>query len=346
MPESTGSHTLLIASYLEAEYVERIRQVDARLRVVYEPDLLRPPRYPADHTGKPVERSAEQGQRWLGLLAEAEILFDFDATHREDLPEVAPQVRWVQATSAGIGQFVKRMGYDARMPGTVFTTASGVHAVPLAEFCLMSILNHFRGLAQLQAWQREHHWERFATTDLQGKTVGIIGLGNIGREVARLCAALGMEVIGVKNTPAPVAHVQQVYAPDELPLLLPRADVLILIVPHTPQSEQMIGPAQLAAMKDGAFFINIGRGSTVDEDALIAALQSGKLGGAALDVFAEEPLPAASPLWAMPHVLVSPHSASTSARENERITALFCDNLRRYLDSRPLRNVLDVDRLY
>jgi phosphoglycerate dehydrogenase-like enzyme len=108
----------------------------------------------------------------------------------------------------------------------------------------------------------------------------------------------------------------------------------------------MMGAPEFAAMKDGAFFINIGRGSTVDEAALIAALQRGKLGGAALDVFEEEPLPGDSPLWDMANVLICPHSASTSDRENERITDLFCDNLRRYLDGQPLRNVLDVERLY
>lgn len=346
IPDQTRTYTLLIASYLEEEHVARIREVDGRLRVVYEPDLLRPPRYPADHTGELVTRSPEQEDRWRELLAEADILFDFDQTHREDLPDVAPNVRWVQATSAGIGQFVKRMGYDVRMPHTVFTTASGVHAVPLAEFCLMSILNHYRGLAFLQERQREHHWERFATTDLQGKRAGIIGLGNIGAEVARLCAAFGMQVAGVKNSPSPVLHVDHVYPPSQLHTLLQSVDVVIMIVPHTSQSEQMIGAAEFAAMRDGALFINIGRGSTVDEQALIEALQNGKLGGAALDVFMEEPLPAASPLWDMPNVLICPHSASTSDRENERITDLFCDNLRRFLAGQPLRNVLDVKRMY
>jgi glyoxylate/hydroxypyruvate reductase len=346
MPDRDGIHTLLIASYLEEEFVAQIREVDARLRVVYEPDLLRPPRYPADHVGAAVARSAEQEQRWRALLAAADILFDFDHTHREELPDLAPNVRWVQATSAGIGQFVKRMGYDVRMPSTIFTTASGVHAVPLAEFCLMSILNHYRGLAHLQACQREHHWERFATTDLPGKSVGIIGLGRIGGEVARLCAAFGMQVVGVKNTPAAVAHVDRIFAPDELHTMLPRVDVVVMIVPHTPHSEKMVGAAEFDAMKDGTFFINIGRGTTVDEAALIAALQSGKVGGAALDVFEEEPLPAGSPLWDMANVLICPHSASTSDRENERITELFCDNLRRYLAGVPLRNVLDVERLY
>jgi phosphoglycerate dehydrogenase-like enzyme len=346
MSAHDGVQTVLIASFLEEEHVARIRQVDARLRVIYEPDLLRPPRYPADHTGEPVARSVEQEARWRALLAQADILFDFDHTHREDLPELAPKLRWLQATSAGIGQFVKRMGYDLRMPDAIFTTASGVHTAPLAEFCIMSILNHFRGLTHLQTCQRAHHWERFATTDLQGKTVGIIGLGKVGAEVARLCAAFGMTVVGVKNTPSAVTHVDHVHAPDELLTLLPQVDVVIMIAPHTPATERMLGAPEFAAMKDGAFFINIGRGSTVDEPALIAALQRGKLGGAALDVFEVEPLPGDSPLWDMANVLICPHSASTSDRENERLTDLFCDNLRRYLDGRPLRNVLDVERLY
>lgn len=337
---------VLIASYLEPHFVERVRSVDARLHVIYEPALLRRPRYPADHVGEAMTRSPAQEAAWQELLARADILFDFDHTHHEDLPDLAPNVRWIQATSAGIGQFVKRMGYDVRMPGTIFTTASGVHAIPLAEFCVMSILNHYRGLAHLQACQRRRHWERFATTDLQGKTIAIIGLGNIGGEVARLCKAFNMNVVAARNRTAPVAHVDRIFPPQELRAMLPLADIVVMIAPHTPQTDKMLGAAEFAAMHDGAFFINIGRGATVDESALIAALQTGKLSGAALDVFAEEPLPVDSPLWEMDNVLISPHSASTSDRENERITELFCDNLRRYLDGYPLRNVLDTERLY
>ncbi|MCH7474895.1 MAG: hypothetical protein IIA27_09490 [Gemmatimonadetes bacterium] len=151
---------LLIASYLEPEHVDRIRSVHHRLNVVYEPALLRPPRYAADHTGSPIERTAEEETRWHKLLHQAEILFDFDQTHREDLPDLAPNVRWIQATSAGIGQFVKRMGYDKRMPDTVFTTASGVHAEPLAEFCVMAMLMFSKGLLRMVRDQERKHWER------------------------------------------------------------------------------------------------------------------------------------------------------------------------------------------
>ena len=140
---------VLIASFLEEEHVHRIGGVDPRIRVINEPDLLRPPRYPADHKGASRERTPAQEARWKELLATADVLFDFDQTHREDLPELAPNVRWIQSTSSGIGQFVAEMGYDKRMPNTVFTKASGVHGQPLAEFCLMVLLTFRKRLLRM-----------------------------------------------------------------------------------------------------------------------------------------------------------------------------------------------------
>jgi len=175
--ESTQSHNLLIASYLEAEQIARIRQVDPRLTVIYEPALLPRPRYPADHTGAPLVRTATDEARWQQFLAQAEILFDFDQTHREDLPELAPNLRWLQATSAGIGQFIRTMGYAERLPNTTFTTASGVHARPLAEFCMMALLTHYKRLPHIVAQQQQRHWERYAATDLEGRTLAVVGLG-------------------------------------------------------------------------------------------------------------------------------------------------------------------------
>lgn len=340
---------VLIASYLEPEHVERIRAVDARLRVSYEPDLLPPPRYPADHTSTR-SRSAADEARWRALLAEAEVLFDFDHTNRQALPELAPRLRWVQATSAGIGQFVRRMGYAERMPGVVYTTASGVHAQPLAEFCAMAMLMFARNLWQMQRLQAERRWERFGATDLAGRTLLVLGLGRVGTAVARLGKALGMTVLGVKRRPAGAdPHAlgcDELYGPDRLASLLPRAEFLVIVTPHTDATERLVGAPELAALPRGAVVINIGRGQVLDETALTAALQAGHLGGAALDVFETEPLPAESPLWAMPNVLVSPHSASTSDRENGRLTELFCDNLRRYLAGAPLSNLLDLEALY
>ena len=324
---------VLICSYLEPALIERIRAVDSRLSVCFEADLLPKPRYRADHVGAPLERSPAQRTRWEALLADAEVLFDFDYTGIAELPERAQKVRWVQATSAGIGQFVTRQNY-ARM-NAVFTTSSGVHARPLAEFAVMSMLEVVkkRNLARQQ--QLEHRWQRFATDELSGKTLAIVGLGKIGKEVARLAKAFDMRVTALKR-----------HTDGQTAALLEDADFVCLACPHTPETDGLISSSEFAAMKRGATLINVARGAVVQEPAMLEALQSGQLGFAALDVTAVEPLPADSPLWDMENVSIYHHSASTNDRENERIVDIFCDNLRRYLDGQPLRNQLDIERMY
>ena len=299
MEDKNVACKVLIASYLEPEHVERLRQVDGRLQIIYEPDLLAKPSYPADHYGVP-ERTPEQEARWRELLGQADILFDFDYSHRPDLPELAPQLRWVQASSAGIGQFVKRYGYDTRLPGTTFTTSSGIHARPLAEFCIMAMLMHYKNALPMLRNQKRRRWERFAGADLEGRTLAIVGLGHIGNQVAQMACGLGMTVIGT-NAAAPEPCVERFFPPERLHEMLPLADVLVLSVPHTPRTEKMIGKEELDLLKPGAYLINIARGAVVDEPALIEALRSGHLSGAALDVFEQEPLPESSPfgIWTM-----------------------------------------------
>jgi phosphoglycerate dehydrogenase-like enzyme len=334
----------LIASYLEPHLVQHIAAAEPRARILYRPDLVPVPRYPSDHIGGEFTRTEEQEREWRSLLAQADILFDFDWTHLRDLPELAPQLRWIQASSSGIGPLVAKHRYQERLPDTVITRASGIHAQPMAEFCLMAMLMHVRRHDLMVSQQRERRWERFAGTDLRDRTVVIVGLGAIGGEVARLCTALGMRVVGVgrgtsreRYANAPLAVYHPVSALDAV---LPEAEYLVLVVPHTPETEGLIGAPQLARLPQGAVLINIGRGALVDEPALVVALTSGHLGGAALDVFAKEPLRADSPLWAMPNVLVSPHSASTSDRENERLVELFVENLGRWGRGEEMVNVL------
>ena len=350
MTETSEPVRIVFASYLEPHHVDRIRAVSPRLEVVYEPLLLPRPRFTADHVGHTLQRSEEDEMRWVSLLAGAEVLFDFDRTHLVDLPERAPALKWIQATSAGIGQLVAKHRYAERMPGTRFTTASGVHAIPLAEYALMSILMFRRRVPKMLVDQRERRWEPFSSTDLRGRSLAIVGMGSIGTEVARVASEFGMSTRGVKRTVADIdpatVHLGALYAFDELHVALRGAEHVVLSAPHTPETERMIGAAELALLSPGAIVVNVARGALVDEPALIDALESGHLGGAALDVFEEEPLSADSPFWTIPNVFICSHSAGASDRENERITDIFCDNLSRYLNDEPLVNLLDTARMY
>lgn len=341
----TDQLTIAITTPLEAEHVATIRAVDPRITVLYEPDILPVPRYHADHTGDPsFRRTSAQEQRFLAMLAQADVAFDFDRSHLADLPVIAPKLKWVQATSSGIGQTIMRAGLEDS--GIVFTTASGVHARPLADFCLMAMLMFAKDYWLMARDKAAKRWERYSGEELTGKTLAIIGLGRVGKEVASHGKKLDMRVVGLRRSTEPVANVDKIYARAELHEMLAEADVLVLIAPHTPDTEGMIGEAELAVMKPSALLINIARHQLVDEPALIRALQEGRLAGAALDVVSSEPLPPDSPLWDLPNVIISPHSASTVTQENARITAIFCENLRRYLACEPLINVLDTKALY
>lgn len=338
-------YTLMIASRLEPHEVERVRAVSPQVHVLYEPELLAPVRWSPEY-----RRTPEHEARWRELLARAEIMFDFDYSNRDEFPDLAPNVRWVQASFAGIGQFLERYRYAERMPQARFTTASGIHAKPLAEFCALAMLSFSRDLFRMQRDQRERRWERRSATDLEGRTLAIVGVGNIGMEVARLAQAFRMRVIGIKRNTAGVdpasLYLDELYGPEQLHDLLRQAEFLALVTPHTGETERMIGAPELALLPHGAVLINIGRGAVVDEPAMIEALRSGHLAGAALDVFAQEPLPQESPLWDMPNVLISPHATGMSDREGGRLTDLFCENLRRFLNDEPLINLYDPQRAY
>ncbi len=336
--------TVTIASYLEPEHVQRIAAVDARVHVRYAPDLLAPPRFAADHTGRPdFRRTAEQERSFLAHVAAADVLYDVDRPLASQLPELAPRLRWIQFTSSGVGPFVLKNGLNR--PGLVLTNAAGIHAVPLAEHVLLSLLYFWKDVPARQRDQRAHVWERYAGRELRGATVLVVGMGAVGQEIARTCRANGLRVNGMRRRPVadPASlHADAVLTPDRLLDVLPDVDAVVLIAPHTPETDGMFGSDAFAAMKPGAVLVNIARGALVDQTALVAALRSGHLGGAALDVAAVEPLPTESPLWDLPNVLITAHSASTVDTENERLTDLFCDNLRRFLDGAPLRNVLEL----
>jgi len=345
---------VLIASPLEAELAARIQAADPRAEVLFEPDLLPPARYPGDHRGDPsFARDAEGEARWRALLDRAEVLFGVPEDSTEGLAEVVnglPRLRWVHATSAGAGEQVGKAGLSPdALERVVITTSSGVHAVPLAEFAILGLLAVAKELPRLIEDQRARAWPevRRPVRELSGQTLFLLGLGEIGREAARLGKALGMRTVGFRRTEGPPPEwVDEVHGPQRLTELAGQADAMVVSLPMTEQTAGLVDRATIERLPASCIFVNIGRGGVVDEPALIDALRDRRIAGAVLDVFATEPLPADSPLWTLPNVLVTPHAAALSARENERIAELFADNLRRYLDGRPLRNVVEPGVYY
>ncbi len=339
---------VVITSPLSGENVAAIAATDPRLDVVYPDELIPAPAYPSAHP-LPTLDVPDAEQRWVELLESAEILFDFGPLAMADRLPAWPRLRWIQATSAGVGQLAKRAGLTQRRD-IVVTTASGVHARPLAEFAVLAMLVFGKDVLRYQAEQRARVWRRHAGEEMTGKVAAVVGAGRIGREVARLLRALDVHVIGVVRTlrerAAADVNADEVAAIDDLDAILPRVDAVVLATPHTPDTEGLLDARRIALLPERAIVVNIARGDVVDETALADALAAGRLRGAALDVFTTEPPPDTSPFWDLPNVLVSPHSASTVADENDRIVEIFCENLRAYLAGRPLRNVLDPDLLY
>ncbi len=339
---------VFIAVPLPGDCVQRIKKVDPRANVIFDPELIPEPRYVADRVGKPMEWTDEKEERWLGYLAEAEIIFGFDRRHLDRLHELAPNLRWMQGTSTAIGPMTRKMGWVEK--GITVTSASGIHSVPIAEFQTMALVGFAKDILHLFRLKQQKKFERYCTGQVRGKTLGIVGLGKNGTEVARIARALGMRVLGVKRTyegsdPATL-NVDELYPKERIRDMFAQCDFVSLTVPTTSETFKFLDYHMFKAMKPGCVVINNSMGTIVVQDDLIRALREGHLGGAALDVFEEEPLPEDSPLWEMDNVLISPHSASCSELEDLNVTDLFTDNLRRYLDGVPLRNVIDPDLQY
>jgi phosphoglycerate dehydrogenase-like enzyme len=345
---------VVVASHLEAEHVERIRALDPQhLEVMYREDLVPPPRWPGDHVGpEGWRRGAAEEEEFRAMIREAEVLYDFPRFpdgRPLPLPEVAPRLRWVQGSMAGAGEVAKAAGLLET--DVTVTTASGVFSEPLAEFVLMALLQHVKNLDRLRRDKEARRWDESPVDTLAGKTLCLVGTGSIGRAVAEKARVFGMRVVGVKRSVRPddeaYAFAGALYPTDGLHEALAGADYVVVTLPGTPQTRRLVDREAIAAMRPGAYFVNVGRGSVVDEGALVDALGDGRLSGAALDVFETEPLPEGSPLWELPNVIVSPHATDNVVGGLNALQAdLFCENLRRYLAGEPLKNVLDKGLLY
>ena len=239
---------VLIASPLEAEHADRIAAADPRVNLLYEPDLLPVPRYPCDHGGVPRDLNAAELARWARLRATADVSFDFDWQAPDETVVNCPRLRWIQGTSAGIGGMLERTGL-VKTP-IVFTTAAGVHGIPLAEFTLLGLLHFAKDMPGLARQQAERHWERHATSLLRGSRVLLVGLGGVGREVARLLGAVGVEVIGAgrpgRNYDVP--GVPEYVADTQIGEVLGSVGALVLACPLTSRTRHLIGARELALL--------------------------------------------------------------------------------------------------
>jgi phosphoglycerate dehydrogenase-like enzyme len=266
-----------------------------------------------------------------------------------DLPtavaSLAPGLRWVQAVGAGTEQLRSVGLADA---GITLTSNGGSNAIAIAEFVIARILQEAKRFRELEAHQAAHDWENLFGAQLAGQTIGLVGLGAINQGVAARAQALGLRVLATKRTipDEPVPHVDELFPTSDLAAMTGQCDVVVCAVPETPETIGMIGRDELAAMKPGAMFVNVGRGSLVDEAALIDALRSGALRAAALDVTAVEPLPADDPLWDAPNLYLSFHCSSSPSALFPNLHRVFRANLARYLAGEDLEHQVAPGRGY
>jgi phosphoglycerate dehydrogenase-like enzyme len=277
------------------------------------------------------------------ILADTEIILGPIVTN--GLPARAPKLKWIQLTSAGVDRFLNP---ELLKSNITLANVSGIHATPIGEFVIEMMLMFVKKAPKCFEMKQKHEWQRFTPSVLRGKTVGIIGLGSIGKEVARLSKAFGMKVIAVRRS-IKTGHARNVdilYSSTQLPKLLAESDFVALCLPLTPETTKIIGTKELHMMKPTAYLINIGRGPIIDEPALIQALQEKLIAGAGLDVFATEPLPKESLIWELPNVIYSPHVSGGMEDYMARATEVFCQNLRRYLEGKRLLNMVNKKRGY
>ena len=292
---------------------------------------------------------SSDGETILREMAEAEIFISWSL--KPEQFALAKNLRWIHSPAAGVTQLL----FPAMVASNVIVTNSTtVHSIPVAEQTVALLFGLARRLRNACDDQARRHWGQIESwsperipTELNGKTLGLLGLGAIGREVASRAKALGMTVEAVKRDPSRGAEfADRVYSPQQLHALLERCDYLVLAIPGNPATRHIIGEAELARLKPSAALVNVARGTLIDTDALVRALEAGALAGAGLDVTDPEPLPAEHPLWRLPNVIITPHLAGATDRYWQRQADLVSANLRRYLAGEPLLNLVDKKRGY
>ncbi|WP_191083918.1 D-2-hydroxyacid dehydrogenase [Roseococcus microcysteis] len=270
------------------------------------------------------------------LLAEAEGLLAWGAP--PGLLSRMPKLRWVQALTAGVENWIGRPDLAA---GVTLCCARGTHRVQMPENILGALFHITKPYHAAAMDQRESRWTRRVATTLAGRTLGILGLGAIGVELARKAAALEMRVIGTRRSPGAVPHVEQVFGPEDTDAVLAQSDFVLLLLPATPETDNLMNAARIGRMKRDAWLINFGRGSAIVDEDLVQALKEGVIAGAVLDVFREEPLPQSHPFWTTPNCVVLPHIGGLHPERDKVVAALFAENARRLLAGEALSQAVD-----
>ncbi len=326
----TKSVKVLVATPIGSENVRGIAGVSPQVSVVDASDAAR-----SDYRGEPGSK-----EKLDALLADAEIVYG--RLLPKNLISRAPGLKWVQTMAAGADHYLKDKAL-VESP-VILTGIAGMHAVQISEFVIGRMLMFAKQAPLSFRLHQEKQWKPFYSIQLASKTIGIVGLGSIGREVARLAKAFRMNVTAIRRTAKSAGtarYVDKLLPPEQLKTLLSESDFVVLTLPLTPETKGMIGEKELRLLKPTAYLVNVSRGEVINEDALIRALKENWFAGAALDTFTIEPLPADSPLWTLPNVIFSPHSAGGVEDYNARSTEIFCANLKRYLDGKRLHNVVD-----
>jgi D-2-hydroxyacid dehydrogenase (NADP+) len=331
---SSGPLNILITVPLDDSFVRQIKSIDKRIHLTNIFDMMM-----AELKG---DVSARDKQ--AALLADAEIIFGFGLPG--DVIRRAPKLKWIQTTSAGVDRYLSD---DLCKSSVTLTNVRGMHAAPVSEFVLGEMLMFAKGSQQCFQQKQMKQWKPFMPSVLHSKTVGIVGLGGIGREIGRLSRAFGMRVLATHRRARRTDHVRyvdQVYPVGDLLELLGESDFVVLALPLTPETFKIFGEREFRRMKPTAYLINIARGKVIDEEALIRALEENWIAGAGLDVFETEPLPPDNRLWQLSNVIFSPHVAGGMERYTEQATAIFCENLRRYIESRRLTRIVNKKKGY
>lgn len=328
------SLNILVTDSIGDHCLQQIAAVSPRIKVTDVSHLLR-----AEHNSTPTATK----QLDL-LLADAEVIFGFDLPR--NVINRTPRLKWVQIITVGVDHL---LATDILKSPVTVTNIRGMSATPIAEFILTLILMFVKRFPLSFQLKQQQRWQPFPTSALQSKTIGIVGFGNIGQEVARLAKAFGLRVLATRQSTrraAPAGNVDLMLPRDRLLQLLSESDFVVLTLPLTPQTNKLIDEKELRTMKPTACLINVARGDIINEEALIRALEEHWIAAAGLDVFATEPLPVDSRLWEIPNVILSPHVAGAIEDEIVHVTQLFVENLKRYLNGKKLLNLVDKEKGY